>query len=141
MDIPLGRGLAAPEKHATPHMGHMKSILIVEDTADLRELYMGVLEDSGYHVICAEHGEEALRMLEGLGGDPCLVLLDMMMPVMDGAEFIRVLRDTHRLAALPVVLVSALTMDGGEPGVRKTLRKPVSRELLVAVVREFCGAP
>jgi len=120
----------------------MKTVLVVEDTDDLRELFVEALEQEGYSAIGAENGEKALELLQGLRHEPCLVLLDMMMPVMDGAAFLRALHETHRLAALPIVLVSAVSLKPGEvEGVRGTVKKPVEMGVLRDLVKDFCGPP
>lgn len=116
----------------------MREVLIVEDDVDIREALAENLRDAGYSVREAENGKEALDYLQSDARDPCLVLLDLMMPVMNGAELLQALHQGHRLAALPVVVVSA----GGAPseaqGARRFLRKPPNPELLLALVEEFC---
>ena len=118
----------------------MKTVLIVEDTEDLRELFMEVLRQDGYRVLGAENGREALDVLSAEGSEPCLVLLDMMMPVMDGKTFIESLHAAHRAATLPVVVVSATVGDKGVPGTSGFVKKPVAPDVLIALVRAYCGA-
>ena len=118
----------------------MKTVLVVEDNPDIRDLSVAVLEGAGYAVESAANGEEALAML-GKMRDPCLVLLDLMMPVMDGRTFLRRLSEvTLHVATLPVVVLSAAVGEAVE-GVRRVLRKPVSPEMLRKVVVEVCGPP
>ncbi len=112
-------------------------MLVVEDTEDLRELFIDVLADAGYTARGAENGQEALDALAAMPEKPCLVLLDMMMPVMDGAEFLDAIHANPLLAALPVVVVSAATTRTPE-GVRKVMKKPVAMDALLNVVSEFC---
>jgi CheY-like chemotaxis protein len=116
----------------------MKTVMVVEDDADIREAVAEALRDDGYDVLEAVHGKHALELLEHMSGQPCLVLLDLMMPVMSGSELLHTLDETHRLATLPVVVLSA----GGTPseatGARHFLRKPPSMELLLHLVREYC---
>lgn len=116
----------------------MKTVLVVDDNEDIRELSCHVLRQAGYRVLEAQNGEEALRTLEAMRDEPCLVLLDLMMPVLDGHGFLERLADHHHVAALPVVIVSA-SVTGPVAGARKVVRKPVSPELLRLVVKEFCG--
>jgi CheY-like chemotaxis protein len=119
----------------------MPTVLVVEDVEDIREMVAEPLRDAGYDVLEAEHGKQALALLDTMKGRPCLVLLDLMMPVMSGSELLRTLKDTHRLAAIPVVVVSA----GGEPAqapqATRFVRKPPSDSLLLQLVGEFCGPP
>src|SRR5690349_17497986 len=86
-----------------------RPVLIVEDDADLREMMAQLLTLEGFSVETASNGREALRYLEsGDGGRPNLILLDLMMPVMDGWEFRRRQLADMRSAEIPVVVLSAL---------------------------------
>ncbi|MET0411601.1 MAG: response regulator [Polyangiaceae bacterium] len=123
--------------HAKP----MKTVLVVEDTEDLRELFMEVLRRAGYGVVAAENGQAALEVLDTLAESPCLVLLDLMMPVMDGATFLKILREKRAAVTPPVVVVSATIGVGGVTGVAGLLRKPVASSVLLDVVRDCCGPP
>ena len=115
-----------------------KTVLVVDDDADLREAVAELLEHHGYRVLQAVDGREALDLLRDCRGDPCLVLLDMLMPGMNGAEVLAVLRQGQRLGALPVVVCSASAATSETHGARRLLRKPVSEDLLLDVVAEFC---
>jgi CheY-like chemotaxis protein len=119
----------------------MKTVLVVEDTADLRELFMEILQHQGYRVLGAVNGQEALDVLSAEIDQPCLVLLDMMMPVMDGQAFLQSLDATHRAAALPIIIVSAVASEGGVQGTRGFVKKPVGADVLINLVREYCGVP
>jgi CheY-like chemotaxis protein len=88
----------------------MIRILVAEDNAVNRELLRELLEARGYSVSEACNGQEALHMIEQL--QPELLLLDIGMPVMDGFAVIRRIRENPRLAALPVVAVTAYAMQG-----------------------------
>jgi CheY-like chemotaxis protein len=115
----------------------MKTVLVVEDADDLRESFMAVIGQAGYRVLGAENGQQALDILQSLGEEPCLVLLDWMMPVMDGQTFLSALRKKHRVASLPVVIISANPPDA--EGANSSIRKPISASTLTHMVREFCG--
>ena len=118
----------------------MHTILLVEDDDDIREVFAEVLREDGYEVREAENGKVALEQLEDMRGTPCfLVLLDLMMPVMSGAELLKVLHDTHQLATLPVVVLSAGGNLSDAPEAKRFLRKPVHPEVLLKVVNDFCG--
>lgn len=78
----------------------MKKILLVEDNADIRELACLALARAGYEVFEAENGREALELLETTCEQPCLVLIDLMMPVMSGAELLQAMQQNPRLASL-----------------------------------------
>jgi two-component system chemotaxis response regulator CheY len=119
----------------------MKTVLVVEDSEDLRELFMEVLRQDGYRVLGAEHGQEALEVLRSCGTEPCLILLDMMMPVMDGQMFLNALDQTKRVAPLPIVVVSAGITEQGVRGATRFVKKPVAPIVLTTMVREYCGPP
>jgi CheY-like chemotaxis protein len=117
----------------------MKSVLIVEDDPDLRELLDTLLQVSGYQTMTAEHGEAALRRIHE--HTPCLVLRDIMMPVMDGWEFRRRQLEDPAIATVPVLAVSAV-FDRVEVERRlhvKCLRKPFECEELLEEIAHACG--
>ncbi len=96
-------------------------MLVVEDVADLRDFYAILLRDEGYEVACASNGSEALRWLSW---NPDVILLDLMMPVMDGYEFYSKMRETPGEHP-PVIVVSAVApMRKALPGIHATLPKP-----------------
>lgn len=116
----------------------MPTVMVVEDTEDIRELVAEMLSEAGYDVLEAENGKDALALLQTVK-EPCLVLLDLMMPVMSGPEFLETLEDAHRLAALPVIVFSAGGSPREAPQARRFIRKPPSEALLLQLVQEFCG--
>jgi CheY-like chemotaxis protein len=113
-----------------------KRILVVEDDVDLASCLADVLETSGYEVALAAHGREAVDRL--LAGDrPDLILLDVMMPVMDGWGFRAAQREIPGAAAIPVI---AVTADGDARGKAAALHadgvlaKPVALAKLLAEI-------
>ena len=107
----------------------MKHILIVDDRATSRELLRTVLEKQGYAVTEAADGEEALQKVRA--ESPHLVLLDLQMPVLDGYEVLRELRQDPRFTALPVIAITASAMQGDREralaaGFTSYLTKPVT---------------
>lgn len=107
-------------------------LLIVDDDADVREALASVLQDEGYGVLIAESGRAALEILRG-GARPALILLDVMMPVMDGHEFRALQRRDPDLADIPVVVLTAGAMDSRVEalGAVHSFRKPVSLDRLL----------
>jgi len=83
-----------------------KSVLIVDDDVDIRETISLVLEDEGYAVASAANGEEALRYLRS-HPSPSLILLDLMMPIMDGVEFRAEQQRDASLSSIPVIVITA----------------------------------
>ena len=90
----------------------MKTVLVADDSAVSRELVREALEEIGYRVIEAADGREALAM--ALESAPDLALLDIRMPVQDGYETVRAMREDPRLAKLPVLALTAFAMRGDE---------------------------
>jgi CheY-like chemotaxis protein len=88
-------------------------ILLVDDELDLREDLAFLLADEGYRVRTAAHGVEALALLEG-GARPAVILLDLMMPVMDGWETRARLRTMPAFSNIPIVILSGIANDEGE---------------------------
>jgi CheY-like chemotaxis protein len=113
-------------------------ILIVDDDEDIRETLREILEDEGYLVRVAANGADALATLAE-SQKPCLILLDLMMPVMDGYRF-RTEQVKHAdLASIPVIVITA----GGavrtkELAVTMIMPKPLSVQQLVAAVGQHC---
>lgn len=112
-------------------------ILVVEDNPSLREYLRLILED--FHVKTAGHGREALDMLEE-GFRPALVVTDIMMPVMDGMELLKVIREQEAYRALPVIMLTAKAGSGDKVealrvGVDDYLAKPFVEEELIARVQ------
>lgn len=115
-----------------------KSILVVEDDTDIREAIAFLLTDEGYDVACASDGFEALSYLHE-GHVPTLILLDIMMPGMDGYAFREAQNQEPALAAIPVVLLSAsgnLSQRARSLGVAAALEKPVRMEQLVKTIEQ-----
>ena len=108
-------------------------VLVVDDDFDVRDSIRDVLSDEGLSVVLAENGREALEYLESGGPRPCVILLDWMMPVMDGEEFVRQKAERPAIAPVPVFLLSAR----GDPpatmvamGIQRVFRKPLLFEQL-----------
>ena len=113
----------------------MRPVLVVEDERDLRDTVAEVLECEGYHVAKAADGLEALQLARAT--PPCLILLDLMMPVMNGWQVMEALGGDRRLSSTPVVIVSA--SHDPPPGARGFLAKPFQIDELVAIVLRFAG--
>lgn len=119
-----------------------KPILIVEDDRDIRENLQEVLELEGYTVLTASHGREALDLLRDRHPLVGLILLDWMMPIMDGRTFLGAFQSElpGTAAVTPVALFTAIGEQlPPETLVSATLRKPIDLDLLIRVVGEHCG--
>jgi two-component system chemotaxis response regulator CheY len=112
------------------------NILLVEDDVDVREALVEALSDRGYAVETAGDGLVALQVLRG-GKRPGVILLDLMMPRMDGVEFRTAQRADPKLADLPVVLLSAdarIEEKARAMKVQDAIRKPIDLEQLYRVI-------
>jgi CheY-like chemotaxis protein len=116
-------------------------ILVVDDDVDIRDATCLVLEHSGYRVVAACNGEEALRLLRE-DGQVDLILLDMMMPVMDGWGFRRSQPEGPAFVKIPVIV---LTGDGRASakaaaiGAAGYLKKPLDLDDLLALIARHCA--
>ncbi len=120
--------------------GSNKLVMIVEDDRDVRDSVREALEDHGYRTIGASQGKEALELLRSSAAKPCIILLDMMMPVMDGWAFRKAQTADPALSSIPVIVLTAHSSASDtarDMGAVGFLRKPVTlRELLTAVKQE-----
>jgi CheY-like chemotaxis protein len=117
----------------------MARVLIIEDDADLRETLAELLRLNGYSVQTAANGQDALQRLRS-SDPPRLILLDLMMPVMNGWEFRNALANDPSLSQVPVVVLSGAadaSHAGGLPG-DNHLIKPVTLETVLNAVQAHC---
>lgn len=113
-------------------------VLLAEDDEDLRDAMVDVLKNAGYTVEAVSNGRAALEWLEDNSPPPKLILLDLMMPVMDGWQFLDERERIPKIAAVPVVVLSA---NAGFTRVSETtrfMRKPVAVKVLLSVVSRYC---
>lgn len=118
-------------------MSERATIFVVDDDPDLRAAVIDVLEEEGYQTLAAENGQVALDLLERATEVPDLILLDVMMPVMNGLTFATELKKVPRLATIPVVLFSAHSeyeRIAATVQAAASLAKPLKLETLLAVV-------
>lgn len=113
------------------------TILLVDDDPVIRASVSELLSAEGFEVATAEDGQAALECLAAMRR-PCLILLDLGMPRMDGWEFLSRLAGQDGERRAPVVLLSGLTYIRDAPGVADFLAKPIRPDRLLACVRRFC---
>ncbi|HEY7286259.1 MAG TPA: response regulator [Vicinamibacterales bacterium] len=113
-------------------------VLIVEDDDDLREMMAQLLSLEGFQAAAVANGQEALEYLRQETA-PDLILLDMMMPVMDGWEFRRRQKSDPTMAEVPVIVLSALDQARiTDVSAEAILKKPLDFDRLLQLVRAYC---
>ncbi len=121
--------------------GAKREVLLVEDDADIRAMIGQLLELEGYPVFATGNGIEALEHLRA-GARPGLILLDLMMPVMNGWQFRAEQSRDPVLAAIPVVVISGdvrASERAGSIRVEGYLKKPLDLTVLLGVVAKYAG--
>jgi CheY-like chemotaxis protein len=117
-------------------------VLVVEDDADLREMIAQLLALEGFQTMTVANGREALSYLRNLhsGAAPDVILLDLMMPEMDGWEFRRHQQADPQLAKVPVIVLTALDQNRTrEVEAVAFLKKPLDFDRLLTLVRTYCS--
>ena len=109
-------------------------VLVVEDEAESRDTLRELLELEGYEVQTATNGKEALEKLAVL--DPCIILLDLFMPVMDGWQVLDQLRSDGRLARIQVVVTTSAAAN--TPSDVPVFLKPLDLDKLMRTVEAIC---
>lgn len=115
-------------------MNSQPTILIVEDDPGIADALKQLLEMSGYSAVIASNGREALSLLERHVVDPQLILLDLMMPVLDGWGFMEARRKIPALQAIPVVIISAVADRAFPEGAVAIHRKPLEIDALLSSI-------
>ncbi|MCQ4165040.1 HAMP domain-containing protein [Tahibacter harae] len=140
-DLPPGKRRMLEHLHDTDEALIGKQVLVVDD--DVRNIFAlsSVLERHGLNVITASTGQEAIARLQG-GNDIALVLMDIMMPEMDGYETTRAIREDAQFRSLPIIALTAKAMKGDrekclEAGASDYLAKPVNTDQLLSVLRQW----
>jgi CheY-like chemotaxis protein len=116
-------------------------VLVVDDDDAIREALCDLLDDAGFATVGARHGLEALEILAALGAAPAFILLDMMMPVMDGWAFCDRRGRNQILREIPVIAVSAVEIpDSNRPvGIDAFLTKPIDLEIFGRLALRLAG--
>jgi CheY-like chemotaxis protein len=129
--------IAAPVRAAL--QGHSRRILVIDDDRDLLEILCEVLRGAGFETIAAQNGADALEKLAAVER-PALILLDLMMPVMNGWQFRAAQGSQPELASIPVVVMTANhKLEDDPPPAAEILWKPLRREALLALAARYCA--
>ena len=111
-----------------------RTVLVVDDEFDIRESLRDALKDEGYDVLLASNGREALDLLPRLPR-PCAVILDILMPVMNGADAFRTIRANPALADIPILI--STSDPSRAPASATAMKKPVSLDRLLSMVERL----
>jgi CheY-like chemotaxis protein len=138
----IGRQASArtqPSDNPGPHgSANACPVLIVEDDADLREMMAQLLTLEGFSAAAVSNGREALAYLRA-NAAPDVILLDLMMPVMDGWEFRREQQRDTGMAEVPVIVLSALDQPRAEDvHADAFIKKPLDFDRLLELIRRYC---
>lgn len=119
-------------------------ILSVDDSKTVRRKIKDLAEVIGMEVLEAEHGQEGLEVLENVKGDVDLILLDVEMPVMDGHEFLRTVKQDSRYQAIPVIMLTSVSkkekvIEAVRIGAKQYITKPFSGEDVLAKIIQTVG--
>jgi len=124
----------------------MKTVLVIEDDRDTRAILGEILASEGYEAVEFEAGDVAAKYLAS-HAPPCLVLLDLRLPRMNGIAFLQWLNKQEQLKKLPVAVISALRLNGEQDKapfrdhVVAVLRKPFTLEDVLELIESHCGHP
>ena len=133
---PLGRqsaaGAYAGQRDTVTN--NARQILVVEDDPNIRGLYATLLKDDGYRVAMAVDGQDGL---DQLACEPDLIILDLLMPFMDGRQFLRRLRGLKEHRGTPVLVVTAGTEGTAVDGAQAVMQKPFDTDALLLRVSDL----
>ncbi len=135
-------GVSELDSRHPSHLGKSPVVLVVDDDPDILEALSEILEAEGFDIRRARNGKEALERLEP--EPPQLILLDLMMPVMDGWEFSQRMREIPHAAKIPVIVLSADRNVGSKArdiGAVGHLAKPFELNDLLEMVRGSLAGP
>jgi CheY-like chemotaxis protein len=113
-----------------------KTVMVVDDEEGICDTLRDVFEDEGYSVGVATNGRDALALLRQLSPKPCIVILDLLMPVLDGNAVYRAMKADPLLSDIPVVI--STSDPSRAPSGALIMRKPLSVDILLDVVRRCC---
>jgi CheY-like chemotaxis protein len=118
------------------------TVLVVDDDPGIRDLLTELLEDEGYQVVSAANGLEAINHLQRGTKRPCVILLDLMMPVMNGWQFRNTQQQDPGLATIPVVVLSArndIQQQASLINAAAHIMKPINLISLLDTVNRYCA--
>src|ERR1700690_1314554 len=119
--------------------GPCGGVLVIDDHAEIRSSLREVLTDEGYEVACVGNGREALDHLKAASPRPCVILLDLMMPVMDGWQFRKEQKLGPEVADIPLVVITATGKRPVLVDASELVMKPLDLNRLFEAIERYCG--
>ncbi len=116
-----------------------KNLLVIDDDKAIRDTLKDVLEMHGYTVVTAKDGSDGITMLTTMENAPCLILLDLMMPGLNGWGFLDFQRTDPAFSSIPVVVCSAYEASARSIGTSPVVTKPIKLESLLGAINAFCA--
>jgi len=132
------RGNRGTRRKPAQRIAAVKTILVIEDDHDTRVSLRQNLEREGYVVHTAANGVQGWEILNRIGS-PALILLDAVMPMMNGEEFLKKVAADSKLRAVPVVVMSAFPEVAKALAAKAFVQKPIDLKSLLEVVEKHCG--
>lgn len=121
-------------------MKSCKKVLVIEDDQAIRQMVQDVLELEGYETSGAANGNEGIEYLQKSdAGKPCVIILDMMMPVANGWQFLDFQRNHQKLADIPVIVCSAFKESAKTVRPSAFIEKPIKLNVLREAVKALCA--
>jgi len=121
-----------------PSDTNCRSVLVVEDDESIRQMLQMMLEIEKYDVLLAANGQEAIEILEKSRVLPCLILLDLMMPVMNGWQFVEAISRNRAYASVPIVVITAFRDKVDSIKANSFLLKPIDLDHFIKTVQQYC---
>lgn len=117
--------------------GNSRTVLIVEDEESIRQVLQMMLELENFHVLVAANGREAITQLAESATAPDLILLDLMMPVMNGWEFVDAIRKDGKFSSIPIIVVTAFRDKAETIKADDIIFKPIDFDVLVQTIQKY----
>lgn len=114
----------------------MATVMVVDDEDELVDMIGMVVEDLGHEVLAATNGNEAIKALAGAADPPALIISDVMMPQMNGVDFVRAIKADPRYRQVPVILMSAAGPPADDDGADYFIHKPFDLDALVELIEQ-----
>jgi two-component system, chemotaxis family, chemotaxis protein CheY len=125
----------------TPSTGTGPLVMVIDDDADIRTAIQDLLDGEGFATVGAANGQVALNLLADSRNRPALILLDLMMPIVDGWTFCKIRQGIVTLMEIPVVTISAASTTGTRAPLRVegSIEKPFEADALIQLVTRMVG--